>query len=346
MVPLIAIGITAFLLSYLGVWVLRHWAQNGQTLDIPNARSSHTQPTPRGGGLLIVIITLIGLTLFELSESTFLVGGLWAYVAGGILIAIMGWLDDLRSLPFWLRISSHGLAALLIILFVGYLKEIAFPVIGELSLGWLGIPLTFVLIVGSINAYNFMDGIDGLAGLQATLGGLAWMIIGLTILANTTSLQGILLGASAFGFLIHNWSPARIFMGDVGSTFLGFTFAEIIVLNGDINPRLPVLGILILWPFIFDTSFTLIRRIRLGENIVEAHRSHLYQRLVISGFSHSFVSILYGGLSVVGILLGISWCFGLPGSAMALALTIPLLASGLVGFVFVAERRTLKVKPE
>ncbi len=341
-----AIGFTTFLAAYLGVAALRHWAHNGRAVDIPNARSSHTQPTPRGGGLLIVIVTLLGLTIYGLSKSRSLDWGFGAYMAGAIIIAAIGWLDDLQSVPFWLRIIVQSLAAIMIIIFIGYLNDITFPVAGSITLGWRGIPLTFVLIVGLINAYNFMDGIDGLAGIQAVLGGLAWLVVGLTLTATPTAVLGILIAASALGFLLHNWSPARIFMGDVGSTFLGFTFAVLIILNGNEDALLAAVGLLFLWPFIFDTSFTLIRRLKRRENIFEAHRTHLYQRLVITGYSHSFVSLLYAGLALVGILLGIAWYMGLPRSDILITITIPLLALGLYSFVILAERGIMGVEPE
>ncbi len=342
----IAIGFTAFLISYLGVAALRHWAQNGRAVDIPNARSSHTQPTPRGGGLLIVVVTLLVLTIYGLSEVPSMDWGAGAYIVGAIIIASISWIDDLRSIPFWLRILVHSLSAIIIIVFIGYLKDMTFPIVGSITFGWLGIPLTFVLIVGLINAYNFMDGIDGLAGIQAVLGGLAWLAVGLTLIATPTAILGILVASSALGFLFHNWSPARIFMGDVGSTFLGFTFAVLIILNGNVDAMLAAIGLLFLWPFIFDTSFTLICRLQRRENIFKAHRTHLYQRLIISGYSHSFVSLLYAALALVGILLGIAWYIGLPLSNILITLTIPLLALGLVGFVKMAERGIMGTETE
>ncbi len=341
---LILIGTAAFILSFLGVAALRGWVQDGGALAIPNARSSHSRPTPIGGGLMIVFVTLLGLTItafFGLS----LVGSEWRFfIAGAMLIAIVGWFDDLHPLPFGLRFFSQGLGAVLIILSFGYLDLVTLPVIDEIKLGWLGLPVTFLLIVGMINANNFMDGIDGLAGLQSVLGGLAWVAIGTALLpATTTRLIGILLGASSLGFLIHNWAPARIFMGDVGSTFIGFTFAVLIIYNGKLDPRLVTLGLLILWPFIWDTSFTFLRRLLRRENVFEAHRTHLYQRLVICGFSHRFVTLLYAGLSLIGIMLGTAWYYGLPLSGIILVVSMPLLVLGLYGFVLLAERRIIGI---
>ena len=120
---------------------------------------------------------------------------------------------------------------------------------------------------------------------------------------------GGLLAASTLGFLFYNWSPAKIFMGDVGSTFLGFSFAVIPVMAMQSAPQahtyIPLIGFLFIWPFIADTGFTLLRRMRKGENIFQAHRSHIYQRMVIAGYSHQIVSLMYIGLALVGSLLSV-----------------------------------------
>lgn len=340
---LIFIGSMAFLFSYLVAALLESWGKRGYALDIPNERSSHVRPMPRGGGLGIVLVTLVGLLIFSLLASDRGVSELWPYIAGALLVAAVGWTDDLQSLPFWLRLLSHGLSAILVILFLGFIDEVTIPVIGDVTFGWLGIPLTFLLIVGLINAYNFMDGIDGMAGLQGTLAGFAWMTIGLILLSKTTSVTGLLIGAAALGFLIHNWPPSRIFMGDVGSTFLGFTFAVLITVSDDVDSRLVLTGLLILWPFIFDSFFTFLRRLQQRQNIFEAHRTHLYQRLVIGGYSHTFVTLLYALLSLIGILIGIAWYLGLPNSGSILLLGMPLLASGLYGFVLLVERRIIGI---
>ena len=192
-----------------------------------------------------------------------------------------------------------------------------------------------------INAYNFMDGIDGLAGSQTVVAGLGWLvpggIVGLPIF-------GVLVAGSSLGFLGHNWPPTRIFMGDVGSVFLGFTLAVLAVIGGLAHPRLPLAGLLVVWPFVFDTTFTIVRRLRRGENIFAAHRSHLYQRLVIAGYSQRAVTLLYAGLALVGVVLALAWVLELPGCDW-LVLTVPtLLSLCLWQFVICTEARSLSVQ--
>ena len=153
-----------------------------------------------------------------------------------------------------------------------------------------------------------------------------------------------LLAGSSLGFLGHNWPPARIFLGDVGSAFLGYTLAVLPVIAALLEPRLALAGVLLVFPFVFDTSFTLLRRWRRGENIFVAHRSHLYQRLVIAGYSHRAVTLLYAGLALVGVVLALAWVLELPGSDW-LALGLPgLFCLGLWQLVVRAETRSLPLQ--
>ncbi|MCX6038443.1 MAG: glycosyl transferase, partial [Chloroflexi bacterium] len=177
---------------------------------------------------------------------------------------------------------------------------------GTINLGWLGLAITFLWIVGLINAYNFMDGIDGIAGGQAVVAGLGWIVLGW--LGNQTLVValGLLLAASSLGFLGYNWPPAKIFMGDVGSAFLGYTFAVLPVVAVQRDPRFALAGVLLVWPFVFDAAFTFLRRLLHRENVFTAHRSHLYQRLVATGFSHKTVASLYIGLAIMGLVCSVA----------------------------------------
>ena len=312
--------------AYAGVTSMRRWAAQ-RMLDIPNERSSHTQPTPRGGGLLIVLVTLAGLWL----AAPFLgigwpVPALAAFTVGAALIAWVSWRDDLRPVANRVRFGAHAAGALAVIVFVGFWHTVELPLLPPFALGWLGVPLTFLWLAGLTNAYNFMDGIDGLAGGQAAVAGLGWLALGQLVGLPVVSLMGVLVAGSSLGFLGHNWPPARIFMGDVGSAFLGFTLATLAVLGGLADARLPFAGVLVLWPFVFDTTFTILRRWRRSENIFAAHRSHLYQRLVIAGWRHRTVTLLYLGLALLGVVLALAWATRLPGSALAAALLPPLCA--------------------
>ena len=338
MLEVLGFALSAFLLSYLGVAGLKRLAERRQILDIPNERSSHTRPTPRGGGLAIVMVVLFGwLVVLSLYPGSWVKAGL-PYVIGAALIAAVSWVDDLRSLSNRLRFGVHMLGAVLAIWAFGYWSYITLPIVGSLYLGLVGLMLTFLWIVGLTNAYNFMDGIDGIAGGQAVVAGLGWAMLGYLTDQPLVGLMGVLLAAASLGFLGFNWPPARIFMGDVGSAFLGFTFAALAVAAAQRDPRIALVGILFVWPFVFDATFTLLRRLKNGENIFAAHRSHLYQRLVIVGYSHRFVTLLYMGLAAWGTIWGLMWSRSIAGSETVIIVTIPLLCLTLWMFVNRRER--------
>lgn len=292
-------------------------------LDIPNARSSHTQPTPRGGGLGIVIGVLIGAWALFISRMLGLpLKGIAALSVGGGMVALVGWLDDIYRLPYRVRLVVQAISSAIIIITIGYFHSMAVPFVGDIHLYSIGIPFALLWMMGLTNAYNFMDGIDGIAGGQALIAGLGWALIGLTSGQSFVGLIGVLLAATSLGFLFHNWPPARIFMGDVGSAFIGFILAVLPIIGGQRDPRFMIAGILLVWPFVFDTSFTLVRRMIKKENIFEAHRSHIYQRLVIAGYSHRFVTLIYMGLALIGAILGFLWVKDSCGSDI-LAILIP-----------------------
>ena len=337
--PHMAIFVAALVLSYIGVGYSRCWAERRQILDIPNERSSHTRPVPRGGGLAIVFFSLVGLVTTWLIHPAWSLGALSAYLSGAALISVVSWLDDLRPLPNRIRFAAHSVGALLAILGFGYWRSIEIPVFGQLHLGWLGLLITFLWIVGLTNAYNFMDGIDGIAGGQAIVAGVGWAILGWLSQQELVSILGLLLATTSLGFLGYNWPPARVFMGDVGSAFLGYTFAVLSVVAAQNDPRFALIGALLVWPFVFDTTFTFFRRLMKRENVFRAHRSHLYQRLVIAGRSHRFVTLLYMELALSGLCLALIRYLRIPGSSAILCLTLPLLCVALWAFVIRQEKQ-------
>ena len=323
-------GILALLISIAGVAGMRRWAEQHHILDLPNERSSHVRPTPRGGGLVIVVISLLGLMFAWAIVPTWPFSSLLAYLSGAILIATVSWLDDLHSLPNRVRFAAHSLGAIALIVGFGYWQNVNLPVLGQLTLGWWGLPITFLWIVGLTNAYNFMDGIDGIAGGQAVVAGMGWAALGWMSGQPLISVFGLLLAASSLGFLVHNWPPARIFMGDVGSAFLGFSFASLAVIAAKNDLRLALVGIALVWPFVFDASFTFVRRLLNRENVFAAHRSHLYQRLVIVGYSHRIISLLYIILAILGGGMAILWWLRVSGSETLLVIGLPFLCLLLV----------------
>ena len=340
---LVAIGLAlasaAFGLSALCVSGLAHWSAE-RRLDIPNARSLHTQPTPRGGGLGIVLGVLIGawsLFFFRILSMPF--REVVALSLGGGTVALVGWLDDIHRLSYLLRLVAQAISSAIILVAIGRFYTITIPFVGDIHLYSIGIPFALLWIMGLTNAYNFMDGIDGMAGGQAVVAGIGWAIFGFMREQSFIGLIGVLLAASSLGFLFHNWPPARIFMGDVGSAFIGFTLAVIPILVAQSDPRFMVVGVLMVWPFIFDTSFTLVRRFVNKENILVAHRSHIYQRLVISGYSHRFVTLIYMGLALIGTVIALLWFKSLPFVNVVVVVLPVMLFAGLWRFTIRAEAR-------
>jgi FlaA1/EpsC-like NDP-sugar epimerase/UDP-N-acetylmuramyl pentapeptide phosphotransferase/UDP-N-acetylglucosamine-1-phosphate transferase len=337
----IGVGFLAFAFSYLLGGAFIRWARKRQIIDLPNERSSHTYPTPRGGGLAIVAITLIGPWLLWKTVGLGSWSGFLLYTLGALLVANVSWLDDLRSLPNSVKFIAHALGALAAIAGFGYWQQINIPFYGPLHLGWIGAAITFLWIVGLTNAYNFMDGSDGLAAIQAIIAGLAWGSIGWVTGNDLLLVLSLLVAGSSLGFLGHNWPPARIFMGDVGSAFLGYTFAlfPLICTAGKDSRQFggaPLIGLLLLWPFVFDASFTFLRRLFKGENVFQAHRSHLYQRLLKAGKSPSLVALLYGALALAGAALGETWSPDCLSKNVEGSLLVIVLSVGL--WLFVASR--------
>ena len=288
---MLAPAIVAFLTAVVGAWLYLRFAA-GQVLDTPNQRSSHTRPTPRGGGLVIVASFLVGLAVW-LTNGGSLSPRALGWLAGAVLVASVSFVDEVRSLPALPRLLTHLLGAAVIT--IAGVQERELPLL-------LALPLAFIYVTVLTNIYNFMDGIDGLATVQAIAAGIALAIAGAQVKNPVVEMGGGLLAAASAGFLVFNLPPARLFMGDVGSTFLGFSFAGLTLLGniGVGGGRLPAeFGVVILAPFLFDSMVTLARRVLRGERWYAAHRSHYYQRLVASGVSHGQVTSLYAGLAIL-----------------------------------------------
>lgn len=272
-----------FVLSLLLTGGVRRYARRA-LLDLPNERSSHSRPTPRGGGLAIVGSFLIGMVVLNWMEVVPSALA-WALIGGGVLVAGIGWLDDHRHVsPVW-RIAVHVTAAAWALYCLRGMPQLELGVTA-LSLGWAGTALALLALVWLTNLYNFMDGIDGLAAGEAVTVALA--ATGLLWWSGATELALIvaLLAAACGGFLWWNWPPAKIFMGDVGSGFLGYCFA-VLMLASEKAEALPLTAWLILLAvFVLDATYTLASRVIRGEKWYTAHRSHAYQRLIQLGYSH------------------------------------------------------------
>ncbi|WKZ41729.1 MAG: glycosyltransferase family 4 protein [Anaerolineales bacterium] len=310
------------ILSALGVWIIRQYAERRRIMDHPNERSLHSAPTPRGGGVAIVIVVLaagcVAAFHFNLTQSLI-------YLVCGAVIAYLGWRDDVHSLSPRVRFAVQGLVALASVLGMGYFKSVTIPLFGQLQLGAIGFIVTLLWIVGLTNAYNFMDGIDGIAGGVALSAALGWMFLATRTDNHFVYWVALAVGAGSLGFLFHNWSPAKIFMGDAGSTFLGYTFAVLPLLSASEGGDALMLGTLLMWTFIMDAGVTFIRRALKRENVFAAHRTHLYQRLVSSGYKHATVTLLYIFLTLLAAALAYAWSWGQPYAPPLIIIGLPLL---------------------
>jgi UDP-N-acetylmuramyl pentapeptide phosphotransferase/UDP-N-acetylglucosamine-1-phosphate transferase len=329
----------SFVASYFGVAGVRALGLKRNFLDVPNERSSHVKPTPSGGGIAIVLASLVFYCVVAyILPQTFS----WGYLAGALLVAGISLIDDIYGISVIWRLLTHAAAAALLIADKGYWHS--FYVIGtsiDLNLGTAGAVITFIWIVWLINAYNFMDGIDGIAGVQSIAAAAGWFAIGWLIGSPTAFYLGGVLIFATLGFLIHNWQPARIFMGDVGSAFLGFTFAALPLLAvGDERTYvfLPMTGILLVWLFLFDTDITLIRRALRREKIWQAHRLHVYQRLVQGGLSHATVTTLYGILAIA-ITASVVYIYADESANLLVPLFTAAIATVVLVVVFLWRRR-------
>jgi Fuc2NAc and GlcNAc transferase len=340
LLPFVGIALAAAGATLLLTGLVRHWVIARAILDHPNERSSHTRPTPRGGGIAIAVVVLVWLVGAgfggRLPWNTVI-----ALTGGGAIVAAVGWRDDVRSLsPRW-RLAYHFLAATWAVAWLGGLPVLSLGQ-SSVSLGLAGPVIAVIGIVWAINLFNFMDGIDGISGVEALCIG----AIGGTLLVAVSSpglaqLAFVIAGA-ALGFLFWNWAPAKIFLGDIGSGFIGFVIAAMALASENARAvPLIVWGILSA-VFIVDATLTFGRRLRSG-HWTEAHRNHAYQRAVQSGWSHAAVS---GVVGVLNLLLG-----ALAGASIAGRLSIPvtvLLALVLVGGAYAAVewRKPFPIEPQ
>lgn len=280
----------AALASWALVGLVRRYALRQQILDQPGPRASHTRPTPRGGGAGIVLVLLaVGLTAGRQEAGDW---RLLPALLGIAIVAIIGWLDDQRSLGVGTRLAAHVVAATSVVPLA-----MTLPVESGLAMG-LGLLWWTFWAVSAINVVNFMDGIDGLIGAQMVVFGVHLALqSGGRPLAVTFAAA---LSGSALGFLWWNWAPARIFLGDTGSGALGLTavVGGVLALMGGGNL---VTAFLPLYPIFLDATVTLVQRGVRGERLTEAHRSHLYQRLANGGWGHARTSACYAAAAAAAI---------------------------------------------
>lgn len=275
---MIALCLFSFVAGYLLTDLIRRYALKNSLLDVPNSRSSHVVATARGGGLAVVIVflSIIGGILLMGSPAinqTYIMG----LVLSGALVAGIGFWDDHQSISARWRFMTHLGASAWGLYWLGGLPPIIF--FGYIvDLGWAGQILGLFYLVWLLNLYNFMDGIDGLASIEAiTTCCSGALMVWLVAPDSSFWMLPVLLAAAVLGFLVWNFPPARIFMGDAGSGFLGITLALFSVQAAWIAPRLFWVWMILLGVFVVDATVTLCRRVLRGERFYEAHRSHAYQ---------------------------------------------------------------------
>lgn len=284
-------------------WLIRALRERS-LLDIPNDRSSHDQPVPRGGGIAIVGTWLLGLSstwalrypwpsLGTLAPDGFVLGA----ALGMLVLGVLGAWDDRHDLNPYIKLLVQVTVAAAALRLSGLrIADLGLPVGQENDLGLWGWAAALVWLVGFTNIFNFMDGINGLAFMQLTIGGAAFCLMGVATDDYELAVSGALAAGAALGTLRYNFPRALVFMGDVGSLPSGFLLG-LMALRAAFGPRAQgtpwVAAVLVLWPFLWDGGYTLVNRVFHRRNPFRPHRSHLYQRLSVSGMSHAAITVRY-----------------------------------------------------
>jgi len=288
---------------------------------VPNERSLHDMPTPKGGGIAIVLTWYIGISV--LFFSGIIERGLFFALLSGILLAIVSLIDDIKELKPVIRLIVQFITAIIAFNFLHGLRPLVMPEI-SFNYDYIVYPIAIVGMVWFINLFNFMDGVDGFASLEA-------IIICSVFFVFTWSLASVLLIACITGFLYWNWPRASIFMGDVGSTQLGFILVVFGIYYHNTFEFSILNWIMLTSPFWFDATLTLFRRWRNGEKLSEAHRKHVYQRMVQAGSSHERVNFFLLLINLIIIILIILY-------REFKVLQIPLFAFSLIFFYLITKQ--------
>jgi len=325
------IAVIGFFSAFLLTKAFRRFAIANGIVDIPNCRSSHLNPVPRGAGIAIVTITI---SLFFVASLTSFIGTdtFFALFISGLITGLIGFYDDVRDAHPLFRLVLHFLAA--------WCAYVVIPVFPEIQIfdnryylygGFAGI-VTIIGLVWMLNLYNFMDGIDGIASVEAVTVSLSAFVLLFYIGAPGLAFTSLLVAVAVLGFLVWNWPPAKVFMGDVGSGYLGITFGILALTSAAESEITLWVWFILLSAFITDSTYTVLVRAFTGQRVYEGHRSHVYQILARRFKSHRPV--------VIGLLIyNVIWLFPLAflatvstehGGGLFLLSTIPVILMGVM----------------
>jgi UDP-N-acetylmuramyl pentapeptide phosphotransferase/UDP-N-acetylglucosamine-1-phosphate transferase len=313
----------AFAISALSTWLAIGYAHRRRLIDEPGVRRSHSTPTPRGGGIGIVVAVILAACVPAIMRPPTSIGAIVVLTIAIVIVAAVGWIDDHRGLSARARFAAHCAAAAIFLL----------PVIAAVALSpdaveasfattastvWISLVVIVLAIVWFVNLHNFMDGIDGILAAQAVfvLAVLAWLC---HHVGEPHAGEMLVFAAAAAGFLPFNFPRARIFMGDVGSGVLGFLIGVAVLWQMSAPDTALWSGLVLCSAFVTDATCTLVSRMARGRRWYSAHREHLYQWLVRSGFSHAGVVALYMGWNLVIALPVVAWINRAPGAWMPIA---------------------------
>lgn len=288
---LVALVLLAFLLACGVTGLAWRYALRHKLLDVPNERSSHKNPTPRGGGVAIVLATLVA--LFVLAATGAVDRDLASALGvGGAAVAAVGYFDDRFRLSAGIRLAVHSAASAWALWQLGGVPEVHF-LDHTLSLGVVGHIAGVMGLVWLLNLFNFMDGIDGIAAGEGTFIAVAIALVTWIATGGVSAVSSfaLVLSAACLGFLLWNWPPAKIFMGDVGSGYIGYLVGVLALADARDNPAALPVWLILGGVFVVDATVTLLRRLARGERVYQAHRSHAYQWLARRWGSHARVTI-------------------------------------------------------
>lgn len=279
--------------SFILTAALGWYALANSLMDIPNARSSHVVATPRGGGVAIVFCFLVGVSVLLYLDSMLPARAGVGFIGAGLVVAVVGFMDDHGHIAARWRLLAHFSAAGWGLYWLGGLPVLT--VLGwDVDLGAIGYLFAALYLVWLLNLYNFMDGIDGIASVEAIsvcLGGAGIFVLQGGGYGDAAVILPLLLAFSVAGFLVWNFPPAKIFMGDAGSGFLGITLGLLSIQAAHSAPQLFWSWLILLGVFIVDATYTLFRRLLRGDKVYEPHRSHAYQYAARRYGQHRFVTL-------------------------------------------------------